>query len=60
MEVIENDETCPRCGKEPELRTCVVCGVSAETVDCGDQWLPRPLAADQDGEVRCENCTTTE
>ena len=60
MAVIENDEACTDCGEEPELRTCVECGISAEMVDCGHQDQPRPLAADQDGEVRCDDCTTTE
>ena len=57
MAVIENDETCTQCGEEPKLRTCIDCGTSAETVDCGHQDQPRPLAVDPDGEVRCEECT---
>ena len=54
---IENDPPCEACGAEPQRRTCVDCSRTADIVDCGHQDQPRPLAADQDGEVRCETCS---
>ena len=54
---IANDPPCQACGTQPEQRECTDCAKSADIVDCGHQDQPRPLAADQDGEVRCETCS---
>ena len=47
---------CHHCGQRAELRTCVDCYARARVIDCGHKSQPRPIAADIDGESRCEEC----
>jgi hypothetical protein len=55
MTKIEDDRPCDHCAKQPELRICDGCGVSAMITDCGHKGQPRPIAGDGI-DMLCDSC----
>lgn len=54
------DGQCPDCEQRVEWRRCEGCGALGWVLDCGHRAQPRPIAAEANGVLTCDECAGAE